>query len=290
MTDAATSRHSLPRRRRWPLLLAGVALLAYIGVTSAMYAMQDRLLYLTEDTGDLSKPGTLAIEGGERVAIATPDGETLAGWYLAPQPGHPVFLFLHGKGGSLQRHKWRWKRIREHGEGVLAISYRGYPGSTGSPSEDGLMIDGRAAYDWLVAKGHPPRDIVVHGLSLGSGVAVKLATEVEARALVLEAPYTAVVDVAAERYPWLPVRWLMRHQFLSRDRVGKVKMPVLIAHGTRDTVIPYDQGERLFSLAPEPKLLARMDGSDHSTLVRDGLYEKYVWPFLAGTRPGSASQ
>lgn len=271
-------------RRRLRLLLAVcavVGVLGYAGVAAAMYTMQRDLLFNTRDTGDLAKPGTLAIEGGERVVIPTPDGERLAGWYLAPREGQPVFLFLHGKGGGLERKKWRWKRIAEHGAGVLAISYRGYPGSTGMPSERGLMVDGRAAYDWLLARGFQPRDIVLHGLSLGTGVAVHLATQVPAKALVLEAPYTAVVDIAAERFPWLPVSWLMHDQFVTRERIGKVKIPILMAHGTRDTVIPYSHVERLFALAPGRKVLARMNGADHSTLVRDGLYERHIWPFLA---------
>jgi len=270
-------------KRQVRTLLVGVVVagfVAYAGLAGSMYTMQRQLLFNTRDTVGLSEPGALAIAGSERVAIKTPDGETLAGWYLAPQPDHAVFLFLHGKGGGLHRKKWRWKRIREHGEGVLAISYRGYPGSTGKPSEQGLMIDGRAAYDWLIAKGHTPENIVLHGLSLGTGVAAKLAGEVPAMALILEAPYTAVADVAAERYPWLPVRYLMWDQFLTRERISAIKMPLLIAHGTRDTVVPYAQGARLFQLAPEPKVLARMEGSDHSTLTRDGLYEKHIWPFL----------
>lgn len=271
--------------RKIRLLAAGLCfagLIGYAGVAAAMYTMQRELLFDTRDTGDLRRPGTLAITGGRRVAIATADGERLAGWYLAPQAGHPVFLFLHGKGGGLERKKWRWKRIAEHGAGVLAISYRGYPGSTGTPSEGGLMLDGRAAYDWLVAQGHAPQDIVLHGLSLGTGVAVKLATEVPARALILEAPYTAVVDIAAERFPWLPVSWLMHDQFLTRERIGGVKIPILMVHGTRDTVIPYEHVERLYKLAPVPKVLARMEGSDHATLTRDGIYEKHIWSFLAG--------
>ena len=257
------------------------AVVGYAGVAGAMYTLQRSLLYNVRDTGNLAMPGTLAIKGGVRVTVPTPDGERLAGWYLAPQPGRPVFLFLHGKGGGLERKKWRWKRIREHGEGVLAISYRGYPGSTGAPSEQGLMTDGRAAYDWLIAKGHAPADIVLHGLSLGSGVAARLATQVRAKALVLEAPYTAIVDVAADRYPWLPVRQMMWDQFLTREVIGQVRVPLLIAHGTRDTVIPYAHGARLYELAPEPKALARMEGSDHLTLTRDGLYERHIWPFLA---------
>lgn len=265
-------------------VLAAAVLLVVIGyasVVAAMFGLQSELLYTPRDTGGLGSPGALAIKGSTRLAIATADGETIAGWYVAPsKSGQPVFLFLHGKGGSLERKTWRWKRIAEQGAGVLAISYRGYPGSTGTPSEGGLRLDARAAYDWLIAKGHRAEDIVIHGLSLGSGVAVALAVGVRARALILEAPYTAVVDVAAERYPWVPVRLLMRDRFASIEAIGVVNVPVLIAHGDRDTVIPYVHAERLYARARQPKVLARMVGSDHSTLTRDGLYERHIWPFL----------
>lgn len=269
---------------RWRRVLAATVLLAVIGyasVVAAMFGFQTELLYTPRDTGGLSLPGALAIKDSTRLAITTADGETIAGWYVAPtKPGQPVFLFLHGKGGSLERKTWRWKRIAEKGAGVLAISYRGYPGSTGTPSEGGLRLDARAAYDWLIAKGHRADDIVIHGLSLGSGVAVALAGGVRARALILEAPFTAVVDVAAERYPWVPVRLLMKDRFASIEAIGVVNTPVLIAHGDSDTVIPYAHAERLYARARQPKVLARMRGSDHSTLTRDGLYEKHIWPFL----------
>lgn len=272
-----------PKNWRRALALAVlVATMGYASVVAAMYGFQAELVYTPRDTGGLAALGALAIAGSQRVAITTVDRETIAGWYVAPsKPGQPVFLFLHGKGGSLERMTWRWKRILERGAGVLAISYRGYPGSTGSPSEIGLKRDARAAYDWLIGKGHRPQEIVIHGLSLGSGVAVALAAKVAARALVLEAPYTAIVDVAAERFPWAPVRLLMKDRFVSIDVIGQVNMPVLIAHGDRDTVIPYAHAERLYARARQPKTLARMAGSDHSTLTRDGLYERHVWPFLA---------
>ena len=274
----------LSKQTRWRRLLALAVLscaMGYASVVAAMYGFQSGLVYTPRDTGGLGAPGALAIAGSQRVAIRTADGETIAGWYVAPaKSGQPVFLFLHGKGGSLERKTWRWKRIAEHGAGVLAISYRGYPGSTGTPSEAGLRLDARAAYDWLIANGHRPDDIVIHGLSLGSGVAVALARGVAARALILEAPYTAIVDVAAERFPWVPVRLLMKDRFASIETIAQVKMPILIAHGDRDTVIPYAHAERLHARARQPKVLARMAGSDHSTLTRDGLYEKHVWPFL----------
>lgn len=270
----------MPRLNRVLPPLAAAAVLLYAGFVAALYAMQREFVFATGASGTLTEAGSTVVPGAERLSLATGDGETLAAWYLAPRPGRPVYLFLHGKGGALHRHTGRWKRLREHGDGVLAFSYRGYPGSTGAPSEAGLVTDARAAYDWLRGRGHEPRDIVIHGLSLGSGVAVQLATSVAARALVLEAPYTAIVDVAAERYPYVPVHTLMRDQFLSREHIGRVRMPILIAHGDRDSIIPFSHAERLYALAPEPKRFARMPGSDHATLPRDGLYERHVWPFV----------
>lgn len=257
--------------------------LAYAAAVLVMFINQRSFIFDQYHSGELRKSGTLAVVGSTSVRIPTADGETLAGWYLPPRnKDSPVFLFFHGKGGGLERKKWRWQRISRHGAGVLAFSYRGFPGSTGSPSEEGLYEDARAAFAWL-AKRHDPDRIVLHGLSLGTGVAAKLATEVRASALVLEAPYTAIVDVAGERHPYLPVSILLWDQFRTRDFIGDVKMPLLIAHGDSDTVIPFEHAKRLYNLAPAPKKLLKMPGSDHNTLVRDGLYP-HIWRFLANPR------
>ncbi|WP_269514627.1 alpha/beta hydrolase [Brevundimonas subvibrioides] len=162
--------------------------------------------------------------------------------------------------------------------GFLAIGYRGHDGSTGRPSEAGLHTDARAAYDWLVRR-TPADHIIIHGFSLGTGVATRLAIERPARALILEAPYTSTADIAAKAWPWLPVRWLMLDQYRSRDIIDQVGMPVLIVHGDHDSVIPFAQGQTLFDLARSPKRMVRMVGSNHSTLTRDGLYD-HVWRFL----------
>jgi len=215
----------------------------------------------------------------QAVRIATEDGESLVAWYRAPQDGQPVFLFFDGNGGRPQIWGGRWRRIAETGAGFLAVYYRGYAGSTGHPSERGLHLDARAGYDWLIDQGYEPRDIVIHGFSLGSGVATRLASEHPARALILEAPFTGVDDVVAD-YLTPMAAVLVRESFRSRDWIGDVHMPVLIVHGDRDTVIPFAQGERLFEMANEPKQFVRMPGSDHATLVRDGIYPHIV-AFLA---------
>lgn len=260
--------------------LLGLALV-YVAGLGVIYAKQRDFVFDREYSSALKAPGSLAIVGSTRVTIPTMDGEKLAGWYLPPREKNgDVFLFFHGKGGALERKKWRWARLIKHGDGILAFSYRGFPGSTGLPSEDGLYEDARAAYHWLAQK-HKPSSIVLHGLSLGTGVAAKLATEVKAKALVLEAPYAALVDVAAGRHPYFPVSYLLWDQFRTENFIADIKMPLLIVHGDHDTAIPLEHARKLFQLAPQPKKLVVMKGSDHNTLVRDGMYP-HIWAFLKG--------
>lgn len=266
----------------WRLLrIAGLGLLAtlftaWLLAIGYLYINQRHLLFYPErETESLAIKG-LALQD---IRIHTPDGKTLQALYEAPQPGKPVILFLHGQSGTLMMSKWRYIRMHKQGVGYLALAYRGYSGSTGTPTERGLLIDGLAAYDWLKAKGFRDSDIVIHGHSLGTGVATYVATQRSARALILEAPFTAASDVGAERYPFIPVAFLMKDKFLSRERIKAVHMPVLIAHGDKDSVIPFTEGERLFALANEPKVFVRMHGSEHNTLTRDGVYP-YYWKFL----------
>jgi uncharacterized protein len=210
--------------------------------------------------------------------ITTSDGETLVAWYARPQPGQPIFLYFDGNGGAPELWGERWRAITEYGAGFLAVYYRGYSGSTGAPSEAGLINDARAGYDWLIAQGYAPRDIVIHGFSLGSAVAVQLAAERPARALILEAPMTGVDDIARAHAPG-GFTGFMRDSFKSRDFIARVAMPVLIAHGDADRVIPFAHGEALFARAAAPKQFVRMAGGDHTSLPRDGLYA-HIWAFL----------
>ncbi len=158
------------------------------------------------------------------------------------------------------------------GTGVVALSYRGYAGSTGQPSERGLLLDAAAAYAFTSARYGVDR-IVVWGFSLGSGVAVALAAGQPVGKVVLEAPYTSTADVAALRFTIVPVRWLMRDQFRSDERIARVTAPLLIMHGARDFTIPIRFGERLFSLAHQPKQFVRFPDGNHDNLDNYGAIE-----------------
>jgi len=156
--------------------------------------------------------------------------------------------------------------LTETGDGLLGVEYRGYPGSTGSPSEEGLLRDGEATYAKALELGFPADHIVAMGESLGTGVAVDLAARHPVAALVLDSPFSATVDVAAARYWMFPVRLLMRDQFRSDERIGKVSAPVLMVHGTADRTIAIGFAERLFALANEPKTFMRVSGAGHLAL------------------------
>lgn len=233
---------------------------AYAAVVGLLWTFQRSLLY-PATRGPVALPADLP--GFTETLIATPDGERLVAWWKQPaSPGRPVVLFLHGNGGSIADRTSRAKALTADGTGLLLLSYRGYASSTGSPSEEGLHTDAVAAFDWIAAAA-PGSRVAVYGESLGSGVAVRLATERPAVGLILDAPYTSTVDVAAGIYWFVPVRALMRDHFSSITRIGTLKVPILVLHGDRDGVIPFRQGEQLFAVASEPKQFVRIAGGDH---------------------------
>jgi fermentation-respiration switch protein FrsA (DUF1100 family) len=260
---------------RFIAVAVGVLLTAYIALVAVMYVDQRKYLYQPDPHFTAPPAAGPPIQV---IRLTAADGTKLIAWYLPPRGDHPVLLFFNGNGQGLVTQKGRWKRISDAGVGFFAVGYRGYAGSEGHPSEHGLIEDSNAAYDWVAAR-YPAGKIVIHGYSLGSGLAVRLAAQRPAQALILEAPYTSTTDVAAIRFPWLPVRLLMKDRFQSTDWIGKVHIPVLIVHGTHDGVIPIRFGRRLYAMANQPKQFVPMQGSDHNTLVRDGLYH-YVWAFL----------
>lgn len=242
-------------------------LIFYAVVLGGLVLAERSLLY---PAGGRAASATEAgLSGFEDLVLGTADGERLAAWWKPPEPGRAVLVYFHGNGGSLFNRRMRARTLTASGRGLLMVSYRGYAGSTGSPSEEGLRQDAQAAYDWL-ARSYAPARIVLYGESLGTGVAVRLATERQVAGLVLDAPFTSTEAVAAGIYPFVPVRWLMRDQFRSIDIIDQVKAPILILHGTADRVIPFAFGEALFKAAPEPKRFVRLEGVGHVSILEQG--------------------
>jgi uncharacterized protein len=245
------------------LIAASVCVALYGLVVVGLYAGQRKLLFRC-DAAEVD-PATLGLKA-DIVRLKTADGENLLAWSIPPKPGRPLILYFHGNAGGLDLRADRFRSIARAGMGLLAIEYRGYASSTGSPSEEGLKLDGEAAYAAAVASGVDPERIVLLGESLGSGVAVALAARHPVGALVLDSPYSSIVDVAAATYWFAPVRALLRDPFRSDLLIGSVHAPTLIVHGTKDVVVPIRFGEKLFALANSPKDFWRVEGAGHLAL------------------------
>ncbi len=235
-----------------------------------MYFAQRALLYPGATGEEMPK----AAPWGEWAAIRTPDGETLAALHSLPVTDKPTLLFFPGNGDNIVHYGFLAEALGAHGIGLLAISYRGYPGSTGSPSETGLLMDGLAAVDWLAARDEGP--IVLLGRSLGTGVAVNTATEREAAAIVLVSAYDSIRAVARGHYPFLPVGLLIKESFRSDLWITGIAGPKLFLHGETDGIIPLSSAQALFTLASEPKTFSLQYGRGHNDIWSAALVESIV--------------
>jgi fermentation-respiration switch protein FrsA (DUF1100 family) len=242
----------------------------YLGLVALLYVAQRSLMYFPQRTR--TAPAAAGLPQAEEVDLDTADGERVIVWHIAPRGNGNVVLYFHGNGGALRYRVERFRALTADGTGLIALSYRGYGGSTGSPTEAGLIGDADAAYAFAAGR-YAPACIVVWGESLGSGVAVALAAEHPVGRVVLEAPFSSAVEIAAAGYPFAPVRLLMKDQFRSDLRIEKVTAPVLILHGERDNVIPIRFGERLYTLIKAPKRFVRFRDGRHDDLSFHGAIE-----------------
>ena len=238
----------------------------YLALAALMYFAQRSLMYFPERVR--TAPAVVGFPEAQEVWLDTADGERVIAWHVPPRGDSPVVIYFHGNGGSIRLRVDRFQRLVAAGVGLLGVSYRGYGGSTGTPTEQGLIEDARAAYAFA-AERYPGR-IALWGESLGTGVAVALAIEKPVAHVILDAPYSSTVDVAADLYWFLPVRLLMKDQFRSDLRIKNVQAPVLILHGDGDDIIPMRYGERLLALVPGEKRMVRFAGGYHVDLDRLG--------------------
>ena len=236
-----------------------------------LFAKQRAILFPIPTT-ERTAPAAAGFPQAEEHVLTTSDGEKVIVWHVPPKPGRAVVLFFHGNGDFLAGLAGRFKAITADGTGLVALSYRGYAGSSGAPSEDGLLRDGMAAYSFATAR-YDAQRIVVWGFSLGTGVAVAVASEHPIRKLILEAPYTSIADVAAAQFRLVPVRLLIRDPLHSDERIARVTVPLLVVHGAQDQTIPIAFGEKLFALAHEPKQFIRIPAGGHDDLGNFGMIE-----------------
>lgn len=219
-------------------------------------ALEHALIFFPTRGGRMQGPGT-------DVELRASDGVRLHARYIARTGATQTLIYFHGNAGNLAGRSDLLAILADLGAHVLALEYRGYGQSEGNPSEAGLYLDARAAYDWAIAR-VPAGSLVVLGESLGGGPACELAMTQPVGGLILLSTFTSIPDMAALSFPLLPVRWLVRTRFDNLAKVSRIRSPKLIIHSRRDEVVPHEMGGRLFAAAAEPKRALWLERAGHN--------------------------
>jgi len=253
-----------------------IPLLLYIGVVFMMWAMQSRLVYFPTREINVD-PGVLGLAFDE-ISLETADGETLHGWFVATDPTQPVILFLHGNAGNVSHRIDSLRLLHELKANVLLIDYRGYGQSTGRPSEQGTYADAASAWDYLTSvRGFDASAVIIFGRSLGGAVAVWLASQQNAGALVMESTFTSIADLGSESYGWLPVRSLTRIHYDSQSRLRQIATPSVVLHSKNDDIIGFEHGKKLFAAAKNPVEFVALTGDHNSGFLSSGEIYVNAW-------------
>jgi uncharacterized protein len=251
-------------------LLAALAT-AYLAIVILLAVSQVRLIYPV--------PTAQGVPAGySSIALRTADGLTIAAGYRPAREGLPTVLFFHGNAMVWPDGTRVTELLASRGYGVLLAEYRGYNGNPGEPGEQGLYHDARAALAFLRGEGVSGSDIVIVGLSVGSGPAVQLATESKVRALILVSPFASLPATASAAYPWLPVNWLLRDRYDNLSKLPRIDAPVLIVHGDADRLIPSAHAEQLAAAHPGATFVS-MPGRGHN-MAADPAVQRLQLEFL----------
>jgi len=274
------------QRKPWAMAWAIVSLgvVVYVGILLVFWAFQDRFVYYP--TRPLEATPAEAGLPYESVEFRASDGVRLHGWWVPAPAASAVVLFLHGNGGNVSHRLEKLRVLYDLGLSTLIFDYRGYGQSEGRPDEAGTYRDAEAAWSYLTGRRGIPADrIILYGESLGGAVAAYLARRFPARALVLEAAFTSLPEVAAELYPFLPARRLARFRYDTRSYLEGVSCPVLIFHSRDDEIVAFSHALRLQATGPAPKVLVELRGGHNDAfLVARDRYEAGWRDFLQRLR------
>ena len=239
----------------------GLILIVYLIVTLGLYIFQRKLLYYPNFNGPIKGDGLS--HSFENINIKTKDNIILKGWFHLKDPKKKTILLFHGNAGTLDDRIYKLNFLGNLDVNFLIISWRGYSGSNGKPSELGLYQDAKSALNWLNSKGITDDKIVLYGESLGTAVAIEVGQNRNFAGIILEAPFTSMIDIGKKHYPFFPVKLLLKDKYVSKNKIKNIKSPVLVMHGKEDKIVPFYMGKKIYDLANQPKFKYFPDDDDH---------------------------
>ena len=243
-------------------------ILIYFAITVVVYFFQRKLLYHPFSPQITGKG---LIHNFETINFKTSDNFELKGWFHLKNSNKKTILFLHGNAGNLDNRIDKLNSLGSMEINFLIIAWRGYSGNLGSPSEVGLYKDALGAIKWLNEKGISNDQIVLYGESLGTAIATEVGQNKNFAGIILEAPFTSMVDMGQKIYPIFPVRFLLKDKYESKNKIKNLKSPILVLHGRKDKIVPFYMGEKIFEMANNPKFKYFTDLDDHMMIFDDKL-------------------
>jgi len=236
------------------------AIIIYFLIAATLYYFQRNLLYHPTENNYFGDKLVVSID---KVKIKTNDNIELIGWYHKKNNSYKTILFLHGNAGSLENRIHKINHFKDMNVNFLIFAWRGFNGNKGRPTEKGLYEDARSAVKWLTRKDVLEKNIIIYGESLGTGVATEIAQNNNFAGVILESPFTSMIDAGADKYPMFPIRLLLKDKYESDKKIKNIKSPILIMHGEVDKIVPFWMGKKIFELANEPKYSYFSKYDDH---------------------------
>ena len=251
----------MKNKKMYNLFLVSLVVLVYFLATLGLYIFQRSLLYHPTENNYGGDRLTVNIE---KVKIVTEDNIDLLAWYHNKDINKfKTILYLHGNAGSLENRIHKINHFEDMNINFLLLSWRGFSGNKGEPTEQGLYQDARSAVKWLIKQGVFEENIIIYGESLGTGVTTEIAQNRNFAGIILESPFTSMVAAGKSKYPIFPIRLLLKDRYESDKKIKNIKSPVLIMHGEQDNIVPFWMGEKMFQLANEPKYSYFSKYDDH---------------------------
>ena len=241
--------------------IIGLVILIYLIFTFILFNFQRSLLYHPVENNYQGDNLTVEIQ---KVEITTDDNLELLGWYHKKDiNNYKTILFLHGNAGGLENRIHKINHFNDIEVNFLLLSWRGFSGNKGKPTEQGLYKDARSAIKWLINQGAKEENIIIYGESLGTGVATEIAQNKKFAGIILESPFTSMIAAGKSKYPIFPIKLLLKDKYESDKKIKNIKSPILIMHGELDKIVPFWMGKKMFELANEPKYSYFSKYDDH---------------------------